>query len=257
MSDEPASPGLWAAIRREPLVWFAVLGGALGVAWVLLAPAPAETVRVESETLRSLEKQREDLLGRPVTDEERQQARDSFVDEEVLLREALRRGLQWSDGRVRQRLTRIMRASMSETVPDPSVAQLQAYFQENIEQVHDTGVGDPGAGCVPLGRGRHRYGARTGAGEAAIGRLAGGLRSFAGGRGPAYAAAEPGRPGARPRARFRRPGEGAPGRRVAGAGGIDPGRPPGSSRRTPSAGGRHLRASSGRPPAMPWLGPGS
>ena len=125
---------IWAAIRREPLVWFAVLGGALGVAWVLLAPAPAETVRVESETLRSLEKQREDLLGRPLTDEERQQARDSFVDEEVLLREALRRGLQWSDGRVRQRLTRIMRASMSETVPDPSVAQLQAYFQENIDK---------------------------------------------------------------------------------------------------------------------------
>lgn len=134
MSAEPSSPSPWAAIRREPLVWFAVLGGALGTAWVLLAPAPAETVRVESETLRSLEKQREDLLGRPLTDEERQQARDSFVDEEVLLREALRRGLQWSDGRVRQRLTRIMRASMSETVPDPSVAQLQAYFQENIDK---------------------------------------------------------------------------------------------------------------------------
>jgi hypothetical protein len=135
MSEAPSPPVRgWAAIRREPLVWFAVLGGALGVAWVLLAPAGVETVRVESETLRALEKQQEDLLGRPLTDEERQQARDSFVDEEVLLREALRRGLQWSDGRVRQRLTRVMRASMSEMVPDPSVAQLQAYFQENIDK---------------------------------------------------------------------------------------------------------------------------
>jgi len=134
MSDEPGSPGPWAAIRREPLVWFAALGGALGVAWVLLAPANVETVRVDSETLRALEKQQEDLLGRPLTDEERQLAHESFVDEEVLLREALRRGLQWSDGRVRQRLTRIMRASMTEMVPDPSVAQLQAYFQENIDK---------------------------------------------------------------------------------------------------------------------------
>lgn len=133
MNDEPGSPGPWAAIRREPLVWFAVLGGALGVAWVLLAPANVETVRVESETLRALEKRQEDLLGRPLTDEERKQTQEGFVDEEVLLREALRRGLQWSDGRVRQRLTRIMRASMTEMVPDPSVAQLQAYFQENID----------------------------------------------------------------------------------------------------------------------------
>ena len=128
------SSRVWSNLRREPLVWFVVLGAVLGAAWVWLAPADTETIRVESETLRALEKQQEDLLGRPLTDEERQLAHESFVDEEVLLREALRRGLQWSDGRVRQRLTRIMRASMTEMVPDPSVAQLQAYFQENIDK---------------------------------------------------------------------------------------------------------------------------
>jgi hypothetical protein len=121
-------------ILREPLVWFAALGGALGLAWVLLAPADVETIRIEPETLRGIEKNQEDLLGRPLTEEERERAREGYIDDEVLLREALRRGLHWSDGRVRQRLTRIMRASMTEAVPDPSLAQLQAYFQENIEK---------------------------------------------------------------------------------------------------------------------------
>jgi peptidyl-prolyl cis-trans isomerase C len=135
MSETPSPPARGgAALLREPLVWFALLGGALGLAWVLLAPADVETIRIEPETLRALEKNQEDLLGRPLTEEERQKAHEGFIDDEVLLREALSRGLQWSDGRVRQRLTRIMRASMTETVPDPSVAQLQAYFQENIDR---------------------------------------------------------------------------------------------------------------------------
>lgn len=122
------------ALGREPLVWFAVLGSALGAAWLALAPTGAETIRIDRETLRALENQQEELVGRPLTDEEREAAHQSFIEEEVLLREALRRGLQWSDGRVRQRLTRIIRASLTETVPDPSVAQLQAYFQENIDR---------------------------------------------------------------------------------------------------------------------------
>jgi hypothetical protein len=135
MSETPSPPPSGGrALLREPLVWFALLGGAIGLAWVLLAPADVETIRIEPETLRALEKSQEDLLGRPLTEEEKEKAREGFIDDEVLLREALRRGLQWSDGRVRQRLTRIMRASMTETVPDPSVAQLQAHFQENIDK---------------------------------------------------------------------------------------------------------------------------
>lgn len=135
MSENPTTPGRrWPLVLREPLVWFALLGGAMGLAWVLLAPADVEAIRIEPETLRALEKNQEDLLGRPLTDEERQKTHEGFIDDEILLREALRRGLQWSDGRVRQRLTRIMRASMTEMVPDPSVAQLQAHFRDNIDK---------------------------------------------------------------------------------------------------------------------------
>jgi parvulin-like peptidyl-prolyl isomerase len=134
VSGTPSPPSRRGAILREPLVWFVLLGGAIGLAWVALAPAGTETIRIEPETLRALEKSQEELLGRPLTDEEREKTQEGFIDDEVLLREALRRGLQWSDGRVRQRLTRIMRASMTETVPDPSVAQLQAHFRENVDK---------------------------------------------------------------------------------------------------------------------------
>ena len=124
----------WAEIRREPLVLLVVLGAALYGVWALAAPAGGETVRIEEATLRGLEARQVELLGRELTAQERQDLREGFIDDEVLLREALRRGLHFSDGRVRQRLTRIMRGALTETVADPSIAQLQAYFRDNIDR---------------------------------------------------------------------------------------------------------------------------
>jgi hypothetical protein len=115
-------------------VLFVVLGAVLYGAWTVLAPGDVETIRIDPEALRALETRDEELRGRPLTDEERETLRESYIDDEVLLHEALRRGLQWSDFRVRQRLTRIMRGALTETVADPSVAQLQAYFRDNIEK---------------------------------------------------------------------------------------------------------------------------
>lgn len=130
-----ASPkGPWSIVRREPLVLFVVLGALLYGAWMALAARGEKTVRIEASALRVRETAQEELLGRPLTDEEREILREDYIDEEVLIREALERGLQWSDYRVRRRLVRIMRGSLAERVPDPSVAQLQAYFRDNIDQ---------------------------------------------------------------------------------------------------------------------------
>jgi hypothetical protein len=124
----------WAAIRREPLLLFVLLGALLYGAWAALAPPGVETIRVESEVVRALEKQQEELLGRPLTDQEREAIREGYIDDEALLREAVRRGLHWSDFRVRRRLIRIVRGALTETVADPSVAQLQAYFREHSDR---------------------------------------------------------------------------------------------------------------------------
>lgn len=131
---ESAPTRVWTVIRREPLLPLGLLGAILYGFWVLAAPAGREAVRIEEAALRGLEAQQVELLGRELADEERRTLRESFIDDEVLLHEALRRGLHLSDFRVRRRLTRIMRGALTETVADPSVAQLQAHFRDNIDR---------------------------------------------------------------------------------------------------------------------------
>jgi len=129
-----SAKSLWATVSREPLVLFAVLGAVLYGAWTAIAPREKTLVKVEISALRALEKAEEELLGRPLTKEERVVREEFYVNDEVLLREALGRGLQWSDARVRKRLLQIMRESLAERLPDPSTSQLQAHFRDNKDR---------------------------------------------------------------------------------------------------------------------------
>ena len=116
-------------LLREPLVPFVLIGTALAFSWSALRPADAEgTVRIEETTLRAIEARQSELLGRPLDDREREELWQEYIDDEVLLHEALRRGLQWGDARVRKRLVQVLRGSLAEAVPDPSAAQLRAVF---------------------------------------------------------------------------------------------------------------------------------
>ena len=123
MTDETEPRGSLAAlVRNEPLAVFLLLGAVLYGCWRFFAPVSGEVVRIEPEAIRAAERQQVELLGRALTDTERATIREDFIDQEVLLREALRRGLHWGDYRVRQRLVRMMRGVLTESVPDPSVA---------------------------------------------------------------------------------------------------------------------------------------
>jgi len=132
--DRSSPTPVWRRWIGEPLLWFVLLGALVWIAYVSLVPPSRGTILVESEAVRALEREREELLGRPLTDTERARLVEAFVDDEVLLREAYRRGFDHSDARVRERLLEVMRASIDETVPEPSRPQLEAYFLENIER---------------------------------------------------------------------------------------------------------------------------
>jgi PPIC-type PPIASE domain len=120
-------------LAREPLVHFLVLAALLFGAYHLLSPAARESIVIDQASVDDLVRQQEELLARPLSDEERRGVLDGAIDDEVLLREAYRRGLD-RDAVVRQHLVQKMRFILGEDQPEPTEAELRAYLEANRER---------------------------------------------------------------------------------------------------------------------------
>jgi peptidyl-prolyl cis-trans isomerase C len=121
-------------VSREPLIPLIVCGCILYWLYSTLSPEKKEIIEIKPEVIQALVTQQEELTGKKQTEEDRKRILQSHIDDEVLLREAYKRGFDRSDFRVRNRLLSVMRYTLTENVPSPSVAQLQQFFEENKEK---------------------------------------------------------------------------------------------------------------------------
>jgi parvulin-like peptidyl-prolyl isomerase len=129
----PVPARLWAALLREPLVHFLVLAALLFVAYALLSPSGQDTIVVDRAAIDRRVKEQEGLLTRPLSDEERRAVIETAVDDEVLLREAYRRGLD-RDAVVTRHLVQKMRLILGEDQVEPSEAELRTFLASNRER---------------------------------------------------------------------------------------------------------------------------
>ena len=122
------------SMLKSPILHFFVLGSVAFVAYTQLKPLDRETIKVTAQTIDALVQQRESITQNPLTSEERKELIQGHIEDEILLREAYKRGFDKNDFRVRKRLLRLMRSSLSDVIPEPSVTQLRAYYEENKKQ---------------------------------------------------------------------------------------------------------------------------
>lgn len=119
------------ALLNNSLVHFAFIGVLLYLIYSELIPADQETILIDQSTIDALIKADQEVTQMELTSERKRNLIENYIDEEVLLREAYSRELHKSDYRVRKRLLGLMRSSLAETIPEPSIAQLRAYYDEN------------------------------------------------------------------------------------------------------------------------------
>jgi hypothetical protein len=124
---------LWAALRREPLVHFVLLAGLLFAASALREGAGRETIVIERPTIEALIRQQTEIQGRPPSEQEQALLVQGVIDDAVLLREAYKRGLE-QDAVVERHLVQKMRFLLGQEVPEPSEAELRAYFEAEGER---------------------------------------------------------------------------------------------------------------------------
>lgn len=132
-NDSSVSSRLWDTVRREPLVHFLGLAALLFAVQAVFFDDGKEVITIDYATQEFLIKQQEDLLLRPLTEEEKAEAVESFIEDEILVREARRKGLG-NSSRIRRLLIQNMRFFAASELPQPSDDDLRAWFDANIER---------------------------------------------------------------------------------------------------------------------------
>lgn len=124
----------FSSLLKSPGLHFILLGTIAFVAYTHLKPPDRETIHITTQTIDALVQQQESITQHPVTPEQQQSIIEGHIEDEVLLREAYQRGFDKNDYRVRKRLLNVMRTSLSEVIPEPTAAQLRAYYEANRER---------------------------------------------------------------------------------------------------------------------------
>ena len=114
-----------------------VLGALCYGAHYRFAPDDESVIEVSATVIEALVRHQEELAGRPLNASERETATESYIEDEVLVREAFRRGLDRNDRRVRPMLIDLARRELLRgagyVAPTPSPSELRVYFDEHAE----------------------------------------------------------------------------------------------------------------------------
>ena len=125
---------LFTSVLKSPILHFILLGAAAFASYSHLKTPDRDTINVTTQTIDALVQQRESITQIPITAKEREELIAGHIEDEILLREAYKRDFDKNDYRVRRRILNIMRTSLTEVLPEPSVSQLRAFYEANKER---------------------------------------------------------------------------------------------------------------------------
>jgi hypothetical protein len=119
---------------HEPLFYFAILAALLFLVDYLTTQEQKDRIVVSKETAEFLVVQRELLVLRALSPEERRQTLKEYINNEILYSEAYKRGLDRGDSRMRRDLIRKTRELLGGEIGDPTERELRVFYESNREQ---------------------------------------------------------------------------------------------------------------------------
>jgi PPIC-type PPIASE domain len=121
------------ALLREPFLHFTLIGALIFGGHYLVAK-PTQAISVSAQTQRELVALFEQRQRRKPEPRERRELIERYVDEEVLFREGLDRGLLTEDPAIREQIVARMRGVLQGALRDqePDDAQLRAFYQAHL-----------------------------------------------------------------------------------------------------------------------------
>lgn len=138
-SSSNSSTPFVSRLLREPLLHFALLALLIFAVNWLLGQDEKELIVVDRATQEFLFEREQELLLRELQKDEKQALLDSFIEDELLVREARKRGFT-DNSRVRALLIQNMRFFLREDVRIPSEEELQQFFADNLDTFSTPGA---------------------------------------------------------------------------------------------------------------------
>lgn len=111
------------------MVHFLGLALLLFAAHALWSGSEREEIVVDRATAEFLIKQQSELLLRPLTKEEEHEIIEGFIEDEILFREAKKKGFD-SSSRIRKLMIQNMRFFLASEIPEPSEVDLRAFYNQ-------------------------------------------------------------------------------------------------------------------------------
>jgi hypothetical protein len=120
-----------AAMFKEPLLHFILLGGLIALAYRLLGPdANSDAIVVDDLLRKAIIAEQSTVLRRPLSRIEEKHALETYLRKEVLFREAIALGLDRNDPILRERMVASMRSLLTDDLKDPTDEELTAFFEK-------------------------------------------------------------------------------------------------------------------------------
>lgn len=135
-TDGRSSPSLLRRMLREPLAGFALAAFAIFGLDILLSDAEPEReiIALSADAVQVILDNHAAMLGRSLTEAERDAQIRTLADQEVLVREAVKLGLYQHDPTTRKRLINQMHFLMAQNAPPPTSEDIAALRQANPER---------------------------------------------------------------------------------------------------------------------------
>ena len=130
MAEPTSAASLFRRILREPTSHFVLLAAVLFAANAALESWRGNVITVDRVQIEVRIAELEALRGAPLSPEERQLVEDAYVDEQVLVREALDMGLE-ADRRIDDILVQKMLHVLSGDVIQPTEDELRDFYEAN------------------------------------------------------------------------------------------------------------------------------
>lgn len=117
----------------SPMVAFTLLGAGAFVVYSLVTGSAEEEILVTPQIRQSLSEDFALMTGREATAGDRQTLIASYVDDEILFREALAQGLHLRDPKIKHRLVQKMHFLIAGAETEPSEAELIEFYAKNAD----------------------------------------------------------------------------------------------------------------------------